>query len=187
MARSEIRHQTDFYSIIRPTRLQSERVGEPEGVQPLQGSRRNLLETYWVLCVFGLLAAVVILAPSIRLPVAPVERTFRIEASNFEYTPAIIRVNPGDLVTIELISKDVTHGIYLDGYDLEVKAEPGQTARLSFIADKTGTYRMRCSVTCGSLHPFMIGKLVVGPNNLLFKSLGIALLAVVVGIWSVRK
>jgi hypothetical protein len=23
---------------------------------------------------------------------------------------------------------------------------------------------MRCNVACGSLHPFMIGKLVVGPN-----------------------
>jgi heme/copper-type cytochrome/quinol oxidase subunit 2 len=159
-------------------------------IETAQQSRYALLhplKTRWVWFAFGLLATLIVLAPVPPLPVPPAERTFRIEASSFEYTPAVVRVNPGDRVILELVSKDVVHGIYLDGYDLEIKAEPGQTARLSFIADKTGTFRIRCSVTCGSLHPFMIGKLVVGPNVLLWKSLGIALLAAVVGIWSARK
>jgi heme/copper-type cytochrome/quinol oxidase subunit 2 len=141
----------------------------------------------WIWLLFGLLAAGVALAPLPPLPVTPVERTIRIEASSFEYTPSVVRVNPGDRVTLELVSTDVVHGIYLDGYDLQVQADPGQTARLTFVADRNGTFRMRCSVTCGSLHPFMIGKLVVGPNVLLWKSLGLALLAVLVGLWGVRK
>jgi hypothetical protein len=33
----------------------------------------------------------------------------------------------------------------------------------------------------------MIGKLVVGPNVLLWKSLGLALLAVLAGLWRVRQ
>ena len=141
----------------------------------------------WIWFVFSLIAAGIALVPLPRMPVPPVERTIRIEASSFEYNPSVVRVNPGDRVTLELVSTDVVHGIYLDGYDLEVLADPGQTKRLTFVADKPGSFRMRCSVTCGALHPFMIGKLVVGPNVLLLKSLGLALLAVLAGLWSVRK
>jgi heme/copper-type cytochrome/quinol oxidase subunit 2 len=95
----------------------------------------------------------------------PGSHDLRIAASQYEFGPAVISVNQGDRVTIELVSTDVVHGLYLDGYDLEVTADPGQTASLSFIADKSGTFRFRCSVTCGPLHPFMIGKLKVGNNT----------------------
>ena len=114
----------------------------------------------------------------------PTERHFRVEASSFQYTPEAISVNPGDHVTLDLVATDVVHGLYLDGYDLNVTADPGQTASLSFVADRPGTFRFRCSVTCGALHPFMIGKFNVGPNELLWRGLGLALLAVVAGVWS---
>jgi heme/copper-type cytochrome/quinol oxidase subunit 2 len=117
----------------------------------------------------------------------PVERTFRIEASSYAYTPSEISVNPGDRVTIELTATDVVHGLYLDGYDLSLSADPGQTARLSFVADRPGSFRFRCSVTCGPLHPFMIGKLRVGPNWLRGRAFGLALLAALAGIWLIRK
>jgi heme/copper-type cytochrome/quinol oxidase subunit 2 len=115
------------------------------------------------------------------LPLAqlrPAERFFRVEASQYAFTPAVLKVNPGDRVTIELASTDVVHGLYLDGYDLKVMADPGQTATLSFIANQSGMFRFRCSVTCGDLHPFMIGKLYVGANTLFWRGLGLALLAV---------
>ena len=95
----------------------------------------------------------------------------------FAYTPAVLHVNPGDKVTIELASTDVVHGIFVDGYNVHVTADPGQPARLSFIADRPGTFRLRCSVTCGALHPFMTGKLQVGSNLLLWRSMGLAVLA----------
>jgi heme/copper-type cytochrome/quinol oxidase subunit 2 len=115
------------------------------------------------------------------------QRVFRVEAHSFAYQPAVLRANPHDRVTIELVSTDVVHGIYLDGYELEVIADPGQTATLSFVADRPGTFRFRCSVTCGALHPFMIGKLQVGRNTLLWRSAGLALLAALAGAWSLRK
>src|SRR3990172_7920243 len=65
----------------------------------------------------------------------------------------------------------------LDGYDLNTTADPGQPAQLTFTADKTGAFRFRCSVTCGALHPFMIGKLTVGANDLLWRAIGLAVLA----------
>ena len=113
----------------------------------------------------------------------PVERTFRIQASRFEYSPAILSANPGDRVTIELVATDVVHGLSIDGYDLETSADPGQTAILSFIADRQGSFRFRCTITCGNMHPFMIGKLRVGQNDGLWRAAGLLALALVAGAW----
>lgn len=122
---------------------------------------------------------VVAFAPLPVQSIAPQERTFRIEAGQFAYSPSELKVNPGDTVTIQLVSTDVVHGLYVDGYDISVEADPGQTATLAFIADKPGSFRFRCNVTCGAMHPFMIGKLTVGSNTWLFRSIGLSALAIV--------
>jgi heme/copper-type cytochrome/quinol oxidase subunit 2 len=113
----------------------------------------------------------------------PVERTFRIQASRFEYSPAILSANPGDRVTIELAATDVVHGLSIDGYNLETSADPGQTARLTFVADRQGSFRFRCTVTCGNMHPFMIGKLQVGQNDRLWRAAALLGLALLAGVW----
>ncbi len=139
----------------------------------------------WLLWgIAGLAIAVV----PVSLPAArPAERHVRLEASSFAFAPAVIAVNRGDRVTLELVATDVVHGLYLDGYDLSVTADPGQPATLSFVADRPGTFRFRCSVTCGPLHPFMIGKLRVGSNGLLWRAVALSVLAAVAGAWSVRR
>ena len=147
--------------------------------------RRFRLSLRWI--VIGLLALAILFMPNPIALAAPTEQHFRIEASQFQYTPETIQVHPGDHVTIDLVSTDVVHGLYLDGYDLNVIADPGQTATLSFIADRSGTFRFRCSVTCGALHPFMIGKFNVGSNDLLWRAIGLGVLAVIAGAWAVRS
>ena len=119
--------------------------------------------------------------------ITPQERTFQIDARQFAYSPSELRVNPGDTVTIQLVSTDVVHGLYVDGYDVSVEADPGQTTTLSFVANKPGSFRFRCNVTCGAMHPFMIGKLNVGSNNWLFRSIGLAIIAIVSVIVSVKQ
>jgi len=109
----------------------------------------------------------------------PQARTFRVEARQFAYSPAELRVNPGDIVTLQLVSTDVVHGLYLDGYGLSVEADPGHTATLTFTADKPGSFRFRCNVTCGAMHPFMIGKLTVGVNGWLYRSISLSLIATI--------
>jgi heme/copper-type cytochrome/quinol oxidase subunit 2 len=113
----------------------------------------------------------------------PTDRILMVDASTFAFSPAEIKINQGDRVTIELTSMDVVHGLFLDGYDLQLTADPGQTNKISFIADKSGSFRFRCSVTCGDLHPFMIGKLHVGTNFLLWRGVGLAVLAALAGVW----
>lgn len=133
----------------------------------------------------SLVALLIMFAP-LPIAAAPVERTVHIQAHSYEYFPSVIRVNTGDRVTLEFASNDVVHGLYLDGYDLALTADPGQTARLTFVADRTGTFRLRCSVTCGPLHPFMIGKLMIGSNELGWRAVGLVLLATVAGLWTFR-
>ena len=106
-----------------------------------------------------------------------------ITARSFAFEPEIVRVHRGDQVTIELESLDATHGIYLDGYDLSVEAEPGRPAQLSFVADRSGSFRFRCSVACGNLHPFMIGQLKVGPNTRLGQAMAALGLATLGAVW----
>ena len=138
----------------------------------------------WKWGIFSILVLLILILPVPAFSAAPADRQIKINASSFEYDPGVIRVNPGDRVTLELSSTDVTHGIAIDGYNLQVTAEPGQKQSLTFVADRQGTYRLRCSVTCGALHPFMIGKLHVGPNALLLKSIAIAALGLAAVFWS---
>ena len=93
------------------------------------------------------------------------EQFFEIKARKFSYTPNIIKVNKGDLVRIRLMSEDVHHGLFLDGYGMKTSAYPGQDGSLKFTADKQGRFSFRCSVTCGEFHPYMVGYLVVQPNS----------------------
>jgi plastocyanin len=145
-----------------------------------------ILKRYWILIACLAAGVLVLFVPLSWVYPASQERLFQVQASSFEYSPAEISVNPGDLVTIDLLSTDVVHGLYVDGYDLEVVSDPGQTSRLSFVADKPGSFRLRCSVTCGALHPFMIGRLKVGSNLLLYRAIGLSFVAAIAGMVAFR-
>lgn len=129
-----------------------------------------------------LLGLAIVLIPFPVRADPPADRIFRIDARRFEYLPAEIRVNPGDRVTIELAAMDVTHGLSIDGYGISVTAEPGQSASLNFTANRSGTFHFRCTVICGGLHPFMIGKLNVGVNAAEWKVVALSLLVATFGL-----
>lgn len=118
----------------------------------------------------------------------PTVREFNITARRYAYDPPRIRVNQGDTVRIRLASLDVEHGFFLEGYDLDARVfanrkdfqvrnpsgggEWREVRILSFVADRRGKFRYRCSQTCGTLHPFMQGELLVRPNILYYAGLG---------------
>lgn len=131
------------------------------------------------LVLFLLAGLAVVFAPLPVLPMAPQMRTFEIDARQFAYSPSELQVNAGDTVILQLVSNDVVHGLYVDGYDVSIEADPGQTTTLTFVANKPGSFRFRCNVTCGAMHPFMIGKLTVGTNQWMYRSLGLAGLVVI--------
>lgn len=131
---------------------------------------------YGSILALGLIGGILVGALQIGKPET---RSIAIEAQRYSYDPPIIRVKRGDRIEITLSSKDVAHGFYLEGYDLDARIFPPQEVLLgrpsqkgeykrvktiSFTADKVGKFRYRCSLTCGYLHPFMLGELIVEPN-----------------------
>ncbi len=114
------------------------------------------------------LMVLVLSVVSLYASAAPRDREITLRARQYAFDPSIIRVNKGDRVTLHLVSLDVSHGLYIDGYDITLHAEPregaGEEATVTFVADRPGTFRMRCADTCGPLHPYMIGKIEVGPD-----------------------
>jgi plastocyanin len=119
------------------------------------------------------------------VPKATTIRHISIDARRFGYTPARIKVNKGDTIILRFSTSDVTHGFHLDGYPIELVARKGVTFRrntwqeeighlktdwnrvsaVKFVASRTGKFIFRCTETCGNLHPFMTGELIVKPNT----------------------
>jgi cytochrome c oxidase subunit II len=144
-------------------------------------TRFHRLLPYVALATLAVAGVLLVGLPSAGARSGGVARSVRVEASTFAFTPATIEVDPGDRVTIELASADVVHGMHIEGYDVNLTADPGQSATVSFVADRPGTYRIRCSVPCGPLHPFMSGRLRVGPPSTFWRAIALALIAVAVG------
>lgn len=88
-------------------------------------------------------------------------KEFTIIAKNWEFDPATITVNQGDTVKLHVKSIDVAHGFRLSSFNINERLEPGKTADIEFVADKTGTFTFACSVFCGSGHSRMVGQLIV--------------------------
>lgn len=142
-------------------------------------STRNIAR--WIAALLTVLAAATgaCLLPGPASTVAAVRR-FDIKATQYAYSPSRIVVGQGDEVHLRLASGDVVHGFYLEGQPLNAYIYPGRlqfkvahlasdeaympVEEMVFTANHFGKFRFRCSVTCGTLHPFMQGELIVRPN-----------------------
>lgn len=158
---------------------------------------RNRISNYILL---GLLLAFGVLGGLISALIwqpPPQARSFTITARKYGYDPPVLRVNRGDRLRIRLVAADVTHGFYLEGYDLDAKARPEnptfwlrrpsaegtanagaeyqEVQEIEFVASRAGKFHYRCSITCGYMHPFMQGELIVSPNYLYSASVGLSL------------
>jgi heme/copper-type cytochrome/quinol oxidase subunit 2 len=139
-----------------------------------------------VLVVVGAVAAGIALP---RPSAPPQERRIKMIVRQYAYEPAVLKVNQGDTIRLRATSVDVIHGLYLEGFDLDIKVIPDspylevshpsrpdepaeKVEEVIFVADRTGKFRYRCSHTCGAMHPFMQGELVVAPNRLLGAGVG---------------
>lgn len=149
---------------------------------------RRLFAGPWVLA--PLAAATLALLVAWTPPSGGPPRRHEVEMTmnQFRYAPNVLTVRRGDEVVIRLTTQDVTHGFYLDGYGINAHVEADETKEVRFVADRVGTFRFRCSVTCGALHPFMIGELVVEPNVPFAGATALVLAtAAVAYLWSIRR
>lgn len=153
----------------------------------LKKSWRKFSKKTWRMIILLFLSLVILFIPLPYKKTSPLERHFRIEASMFQFNPGVIKINPGDRVTIDLVSTDVVHGFSLDEYDVAFEADPGQTKSVTFIADQAGVFRFRCLVPCGNLHPFMIGKLQVGANTHLLRGIALFFMAIIAAVGTIYQ
>jgi plastocyanin len=150
--------------------------------QPIEGKKGiKPIYIFGGLIVVGLIAALVVIGgkkPSspqaeplnvqanpqtesaAQTPSGPVKE-FTVDGSSFEFDPATITVNKGD--TVKIIFKDIdgAHNLVVDGYGVSTKTiGPGKEDSLTFIADKSGSFKYYCSVANHEALG-MTGKLIV--------------------------
>ena len=138
-----------------------------------------------IIILLGFELAVLIPLSIALVPKKSTTRHISIDARRFGYTPGRIIVNKGDILILRFSTSDVSHGFHLDGYPIELIARKGVTFRrntlqeekghlktdwdrvsaVKFVASRSGKFIFRCTETCGNLHPFMTGELIVKPNT----------------------
>ncbi len=172
--------------------MPSKTIRNPSGFRPV--TRKTAAVVIVVICMLGGLLCAGSGDGNSRI------RRFDIRASQYAYAPYRLVVNQGDEVHLRLASRDVVHGFFMEGHDLEAIIFPGRLLfnvrdssregivyvpreEVSFKADRFGKFRYRCSVTCGPLHPFMQGELIVRPNYPLWGGLGGAAGILIAGLF----
>jgi cytochrome c oxidase subunit 2 len=89
------------------------------------------------------------------------EKVVRIRARKFAYSPSQVTLKKGVPVTLELTTDDVAMGFNAPDFNVRADMMPGQTSRVRFTPDKTGTFVFLCDIFCGDGHERMSGKLKV--------------------------
>ncbi|MDD5465028.1 MAG: cupredoxin domain-containing protein [Candidatus Omnitrophica bacterium] len=88
-------------------------------------------------------------------------RVVKVKAFRYGYDPDPIAVKLGEKVRIVAVTSDVTHGLAISEFNINLMIEPGETETAEFLADKEGEFTIYCTVYCGSGHVNMRGKFIV--------------------------
>ena len=96
--------------------------------------------------------------------VAPGHYEVRMTAQIWSFAPREIRVPAGSRVHFTATSKDVVHGLFIPGADLNVMLLPGQIAHVEARFDTPGEYPIICHEYCGIAHHTMAGTIIVEPR-----------------------
>jgi cytochrome c oxidase subunit 2 len=82
-------------------------------------------------------------------------------AKMWAFDPAEVRLPPGAHVDLYLSSVDVTHGLYIEGTNVNLMAVPGSVNAAQVTFDHEGEYHTICHEYCGAAHQQMAGKFVI--------------------------
>lgn len=77
----------------------------------------------------------------------------------------VLRVPQHSEVTFFITSRDVTHGMIIEHYNVNLQIVPGHTSSQSITFDRAGTFRAICHEYCGRAHHLMNFAIVVEPAN----------------------
>jgi len=86
-------------------------------------------------------------------------------AQMFIFQPDPIEIPANNEITFHVTSRDVIHGFYVPGTNINAMAIPGQVAELTVEFDEPGEHGLICHEYCGSAHHTMEGLIVVQPED----------------------
>ena len=116
-------------------------------------------------------------------------REFEIQAQQWVYTPAALKVDPGDRVRFVVTSQDIMHGFSINelGVNLALNPAVGIVREVEIPLDMPeGTYTMYCSIFCGIGHPYMKGIILIGePSFEIGKVLPYAATVIMAGMFAI--
>lgn len=88
---------------------------------------------------------------------------------NFEYpngkTSDTLVVPIDKAVTLDLVSRDVLHSLYVPAFRIKEDVVPGIENKMWFIGQELGDYNILCAEYCGDRHSYMLSKVVVVPES----------------------
>lgn len=89
------------------------------------------------------------------------QQTIEMTAEHFHFTPEIVHVKEGTLLTLKIHATDGTHGFSLGAFGIDEKIPENDTKVVEFYAGQKGEYGFKCSHFCGIGHLGMTGKIIV--------------------------
>lgn len=154
-------------------------------------NRKTLLELGWILpsvaIPVGMLVAVVVSAFGMHIMVpgdegtinpadidttapfsqpgltetAPGKYELALIAQIWAFTPREIRVPVGSEVEFVATSRDVIHGLHVEGTNVNVMVIPGRITRQRALFKEPGEFQFLCHEYCGAGHHVMFGTIIV--------------------------
>ncbi len=140
----------------------------------------------------------------------PSAKKIHVEVFRYGTSPAVIRANRGDQLTLTFSTRDTGHSFFLQDYRIDAKISPAsemvevrdplqpadpplyakeihlQAGLPGFWGSLVSVSRFRCHVYCGPMHGFEQGDLIVRPNWLMAGSTGLLLAVALIGCLRVR-
>ncbi|MBO8171476.1 MAG: cytochrome C oxidase subunit II [Bacillaceae bacterium] len=83
----------------------------------------------------------------------------------FGYNPGTITIPQGSTVHFEATSRDVIHGVYVPGTNINLMLIPGHITEFTQTFNKPGEYLYLCHEYCGVGHHLMQGRIIVEPST----------------------
>lgn len=88
-------------------------------------------------------------------------RIINVKASRYKFEPDTIVVKLGEKVRLLITATDVSHGLTLPDFNVNVVVDAKKTGSVEFMADKKGTFHAHCAVYCGPGHGHMHAHFIV--------------------------
>jgi heme/copper-type cytochrome/quinol oxidase subunit 2 len=113
-----------------------------------------------LICGCGASQQFVAIPQNVDMEKAP-KQSVDMTAERFRFTPEVVHVRQGTLVSLKIKAIEGTHGFRLGAFGIDETIEGNETKTVQFYASKPGEYGFQCSHFCGIGHLGMTGKVVV--------------------------